>query len=104
MGKFVKGQIANPNGSDGGRGRLQKQLAEKLSESVDEAVKLVKRCLKSEDPNLCKWAADTVFNRVYGKPKESVEHSGEINTPKQAFIALMPAPITRLEIEEETVQ
>jgi hypothetical protein len=75
------GQILNPSGSDGGKKRLNKQLADKLMHNVDKAVKLVEKCLRSTEFEEAKWAVDTIFNRVYGKAPESIELSGPDGGP-----------------------
>jgi hypothetical protein len=71
-----KGQVLNPSGSDHGKRRLNKQLADKLVVHVPTAVKFVKDSIESNDPTRQEWATELIFNRVYGKPIEAVELSG----------------------------
>lgn len=86
-GKFKPGNNANPKGSDGGKGKLDKQLKDLLIHCVSDAVSMVERCLRAEDFDERKWAADTVFNRIFGRPKESVEHSGQLSLPPFPVVA-----------------
>lgn len=81
MAKFQPGQIANPTGSDGGKKRLNAQLAEKLIHCVPKAVKLIEKSLDSAIPTSREWAVEIVLNRVYGKAPESLELSGPEGGP-----------------------
>jgi hypothetical protein len=80
-GRFKPGNNANPTGSDGGKKRLNKQLADKLAHCVPSAVKLIEKALKSSQFEEWKWGTDTVLNRVYGKAPESLEITGADGGP-----------------------
>jgi hypothetical protein len=92
MAKFQPGNIANPTGSDGGKKRLNKQLADLLMHNVPKAVKLVEKSLNSAEFEEHRWAVDTVFNRVYGKAPESIELTGPDGSPLAVMLerALTP--------------
>lgn len=66
---FVKGQSGNPGGEIKGK---QKLLSEKLLPHVEDAVKALLQGLK--DPNQYLKAATDILDRVYGKPKQALEH------------------------------
>lgn len=80
-GKFKPGNNANPTGSDGGKRRLNQQLAEKLMHCVPKAAKFVESSLNSSKYERQEWATELVFNRVYGKAPESLELSGPEGGP-----------------------
>lgn len=66
---WAKGQSGNPGGEIKGK---QKQIAEKLIEHVDAAV--AKLVAGLDDPDNYITAAKDILDRVYGKPKQALEH------------------------------
>lgn len=75
------GEILNPNGSDGGKKRLYRQLADKLMHNVDAAAKFVEHSLGSESVERKEWATELIFDRVYGKAPQSIEMTGADGAP-----------------------
>jgi hypothetical protein len=78
---IAKGTVLNPTGSDGGKKRLNKQLADKLAHTVPAAVKFIESSLKSDIPIRQEWATEIILNRVYGKAPESLEITGADGGP-----------------------
>jgi hypothetical protein len=94
--QFVKGQVGNP----GGRRKDDPEVIEIFkAASADAARKLVK-LINHKDPYLSKSAAEYCLNRVFGRPRESVEVKGDI----PAFVAIMPAVVDDADVWEAQAQ
>lgn len=68
-GRFVPGVSANPSGRPKGVGLLR----ELFRGSVNEAVAVTVELLKDADPRIRQAAAAQIFDRVFGKPLQSVD-------------------------------
>ena len=77
MAKFVKGQSGNPRGRPRELGKIQ-DLARAYTE---EALKVLVDALSSPREDLRIKAADALLDRGYGKPTQSLEHSGADGAP-----------------------
>jgi hypothetical protein len=78
--KLKPGQSGNPNGRPHKLPEIDKLMADLLGQG-DRAEKLLKAIYEKAQRGDTR-AAEILLNRGYGKPKESIEHSGEINVKK----------------------
>lgn len=80
---FKKGQTGNPNGAPKKLPDLQVLLAEVLGEEKDgkTAAFAILAALRAKAAKGDVRAAEVLMNRSYGLPKQSIEHSGSIETP-----------------------
>lgn len=76
-GRFVKGESGNPSGRKKADERVQKALKAATYDAAQTLVAL----LNSNDDRVRYQAATAILDRVYGKPKQSVdvEQSEPIN-------------------------
>lgn len=82
-GNFAPGNKA----STGGKLKLHKQFQDALKEKYyEKALDVVWEGLMSDSDKLKMWAADTVFDRLFGRP--SIAVTGEDGEP--LAVALMP--------------
>lgn len=73
-GRFVKGVSGNPSG----RKAVPENVRMALTELVPEAIEVKKRILRDRDAplDLKNRVADSVLDRVYGKPVPAADTSG----------------------------
>ena len=90
--RFVKGKSGNPKGKAPKIPGLDKLLAEVLGEETDgiEAAKAILMALRLKATKGDVRAAEVLLDRAYGKAKQNIEHSGEINGTTQ--LIFQPAP------------
>lgn len=74
-------------GHPGGPGRPSKLALwrEKVEADWDEWVQVYINARNSDDPALAMKAADTVFDRLYGKATQPTEHSGSVTIESVMF-------------------
>jgi hypothetical protein len=89
--KFPKGKSGNPKGRPKGTGKLpalDKLLASVLSEEKDgqTAAEAILKALRKKAANGDIRAAETLFDRAYGKPKQHLEHTGANGGPIQTTV------------------
>lgn len=91
---FEPGQSGNP----GGRPKLPELFKQKGPEALQKIVSL----MKSRNEKMAFQAATYIADRVYGKAKESVEHSGAIaaTLTQEQIDAIYRARNARLERSE----
>ena len=77
---FKKGQSGNPKGPKPKIPELDKLLAEVLGETQNgvEAAKAILMALRTKAIKGDVRASEVLLDRAYGKSKERVEHSGEM--------------------------
>lgn len=68
---WVKGQSGNPGGETAGK---QKLITEKMIAFVDDAVANIVAKMKSPDDSVSLRASQDIVDRVFGKPKQALEH------------------------------
>lgn len=90
--EFKPGQSGNPNGRPKKLPELDKLLADVLGEEKDgiEAAKAILMALRAKATKGDVRAAEVLLDRAYGKAKQNIEHSGEINGTTQ--LIFQPAP------------
>lgn len=70
---FIKGQSGNPGG------RPKDPLAKELFlNHLDQAIENLQKALDDPDPNVYLKASCIVFERIWGKAAQAVEHSGKV--------------------------
>jgi hypothetical protein len=77
---FVKGQSGNP------AGRRKKTSAEREVEELardhgPDAIARLRHWMDSDDARASAYAANSLLDRAYGKPKQRNEHTGEGGGP-----------------------
>lgn len=77
---FKKGQSGNPAGRPKKLPELDVLLADVLGEEQNEieAAKAILMALRKKAIKGDVRAAEAILNRAYGKPKESIQHSGSL--------------------------
>lgn len=99
--RWKKGQSGNP------KGRPKKVLqAERIAEnSIEEAMKVLQKLLKSDDERVRLAAAERICDRVMGKAKQSVDVSSEKKAPADyddaELLAIATASSAGADQEEE---
>lgn len=90
---FKKGQSGNPAGRPKKLPELDVLLADVLGEEQNEieAAKAILMALRKKAIKGDVRAAEAILNRAYGKPKESIQHSGSLEVKQ----------IKGIEIKEE---
>ena len=73
---FQKGQSGNP----GGRPKEDDEVKRLARAQTVEAIKRLTYWLKSDNAKASVAAATALLDRGYGKPRQEIEHSGEIAT------------------------
>lgn len=79
--KFKKGQTGNPNGRPKKLPQLDKLLADVLGSPDDdkspakEIIEAIRKKAKAGDVR----AAELLLDRAYGKVKQPIEHTGDVN-------------------------
>lgn len=76
-GTFKKGKSGNP----GGRPKEAAEVKELAREYGAEAIAKLVELLRGNDPRTSKAAADSLLDRGFGKPGQSVEMSGPDGAP-----------------------
>ena len=71
--KFKKGQSGNP----GGKKAMPKELKEYLAGKTMEAAQKLVDLLKSKDENIVLKAANSILDRVHGKPEQAHKVEGD---------------------------
>jgi hypothetical protein len=81
--KFKKGTTGNPNGRPKKLPELDVLLAEVLGEEKDgkTAAQAILAALRAKATKGDVRAAEVLLDRAWGKAKQSIEHSGSIETP-----------------------
>jgi hypothetical protein len=64
----------------GGRPKMPAELREAMQCMADDAAKVLKDCLTSDDERVRLAAAQQVFDRGYGKPNQSVDLKATVNS------------------------
>lgn len=85
-GRFVKGNNANP----GGRPKMPENIKKALAELVPESIEVKRKILLDEKAplDLKNRVADSILDRVYGKPGYAVDDaSGDTLAKLDAMIA-----------------
>jgi len=86
---FKKGQSGNPKGRAQEVQKVQKHIKEMLMHLTPNVANKLERML--EDPNHVEFAVKTILERVYGKPPQQLEHTGEEGGPIKAIIEIINA-------------
>jgi hypothetical protein len=89
---FKKGQSGNPKGKPAKIPELDKLLAEVLGEEKDgvAAAKVILMALRLKATKGDVRAAEVLLDRAYGKSKQNIQHSGEINGTHQLIFNAAP--------------
>lgn len=70
---FVKGKSGNPSG----RKKIPLDVQAALTELVPDAIKTLRRIVRSKGTGVVQLrAAESVLERLYGKPAQQVQHTG----------------------------
>jgi HEAT repeat protein len=77
MAKFVKGQSGNP----GGRPKDAVHVRELARQYTEQAIAVLVDALESDRPDIRVKAAEALLDRGFGKPTQSLEHSGADGAP-----------------------
>lgn len=79
--QFKKGKSGNPKGRPKKLPALDVLMAEILGEEKDgkTAAQAILAALRAKAAKGDVRAAELLLNRAYGKPKESIEHTGEVS-------------------------
>jgi hypothetical protein len=86
---WEKGQCGNPKGRPRGRTREIERCAAELKKYSPLAIKtLVEICRKGETHAVRLAAANSILDRAYGKPQQSVELTGEVGHQLTLFEGL----------------
>ena len=75
-GRFKPGHSGNPGGSP----KMPAELREAMQCMADDAAKVLKDCLTSDDERVRLAAAQQIFDRGYGKPNQSVDLKATVNS------------------------
>jgi hypothetical protein len=78
---FQKGQSGNP----GGRPKECAEVKELAREYGPEAIAKLVELMRGEDARVAKAAVDSLLDRGFGKPSQSVEMTAEIAATIQAI-------------------
>ena len=92
---WKKGQSGNPSGE-----QVTGEILEIFKAACPAAARRMVELIKSKDQGIALRATEYVINRVYGKPRESVEVKGDI----PSFVALLPAKIDDPDVWEAHAQ
>lgn len=76
-GTFKPGQSGNP----GGRPKEAPEVKALAREYGAEAIAKLVELMRGDDPRVAKAAAETLLDRGFGKPQQSVELSGDPDKP-----------------------
>ena len=72
---FQKGQSGNP----GGRPKIPADVREALDAALPEAVAVLEKNLKHEDPRVAHLAAVAILDRALGKPAQALTLDGKVS-------------------------
>jgi Family of unknown function (DUF5681) len=86
-GQFKKGQSGNP----GGRPKMPDELKEAMQRLSDKAVKVLEDAMEGDDPRARILAANSVLDRGYGKPAQTVNAKIEGTDLSQAHLDALQA-------------
>jgi hypothetical protein len=81
-GKFTKGTSGNP----GGRPKIDPKVKKILESATVDAAQALVDMLSSGNPQYIIRAAETILDRVYGKPAQSVAIDGEVKNNNKTVI------------------
>lgn len=89
-------------GNPGGPGRPSKMAVwrEKVEAEFEDWVQVYINARDSDDQALAMKAADTVFDRLYGKATQPLEHSGQVQLNEVLFADALPVEPLELESSE----
>lgn len=94
--RFKPGNNANPGGRPvGSKSMHLKRGFEICSDLVPDAKRVFKDALSSKKEAIRLKAAEYVFDRCYGKPKQSTEVTGQDGADLFRAFVDAPAPISR---------
>lgn len=85
---FKKGQSGNP----GGRKKEDNEVRELARKHTKAAVARLVYWMESEHPKASPAAAATLLDRGWGKPAQSLEHTGKDGGPLEAVIIIGQPP------------
>lgn len=77
MAQFQPGQSGNPSG----RPKKDQAITAAALAHAEEALSVVVANMRHEDPKISQRAAETILDRAYGKPPQSVDHGSDPDKP-----------------------
>lgn len=82
---FKKGQSGNP----GGRPKLEGEVRKLAQKHSKRAIQRLVELMESENEKVAALAANSVLDRAFGKPAQSLSVGGEGGGPVQAVLQII---------------
>jgi hypothetical protein len=81
-GRFQKGVSGNP----GGRPAMNPEVREALEAASERAARRLVELVDSDDPRVALMASNSVLDRLYGKPAQTVDAKVETTSIQEAHL------------------
>src|SRR5262245_5617840 len=95
-GHFRKGESGNP----AGRPRFPEELRERFQAKAPEALELLVKCLHSSDDRIAMTAANSILDRGYVKPTQSVDANVTSHSTFEQALDEVQARINKYKADE----